>query len=113
MKIKPISLICYCCAVLSILLLGTGAASATRAHHRAHPKAHAASCNDGNWVAVPSPGTKLWIRTGPGANYPTAGYYTEGTNFSAGCTGLGWLKLVPGEVFQGDYVNAKFAKSAG
>lgn len=105
MKIKLLAVICWC-AFLSILSFGTGAASATRAH----PKAHAASCSDFKWLAVPSPGTKLWIRTGPGPNYPTAGFYVSGNEFYAGCTGLGWLKLAPGEAFQGDYVNAKFAK---
>jgi uncharacterized protein YraI len=113
MKIKRIAVI-LCCASLSIMMFGTGLASATRVHSgaRAHAPlfAHTASCSNFAWLAVPSAGTVLWIRTGPGTGYSTVGYYTHGTEFFAGCTGLGWLKIVPGEPFEGDYVNAAYAK---
>ena len=115
MKLKSIAVICSCCAALSVLIALPGGASAARKHSGAQthsaPWAHASSCGDFDWIAAPYPGDKLWIRTGPGTNYPTAGFYTSGTQFFAGCTGEGWLKLAPGDRLVGDYVNATYARS--
>lgn len=38
------------------------------------------------------------------------GYYTSGTYSSAGCTGLGWLQIGPGQTLDGRYVNPNTGK---
>lgn len=106
MKITLIAALC-CCAFFSIMLVGAGAAAA-REVDRA-PRAHAASCSDHTWMAVPS-GEWLWIRFGPSTSSAIGGAYSYGTEFLADCTGRGWLQIIAGQ-FIGEWVNATYAKS--
>lgn len=56
---------------------------------RAGRSAHAASlCST---VARPTPGTVLWVRSGPGTNYPTIGYLYYGEPIVHPCGMWPWI----------------------
>lgn len=90
-------------------LAGVGPAASSAASSRASATpASAQNCSNGHFQ-VNAPGGKLYIRTGPGTNYPVRSsnpqYLNNGEDFVASCTGTGWLDLTP-DGLPGDYVNA-------
>jgi hypothetical protein len=105
MKIKLIAVSCCCCAFLSIMLFGTGAASATTRHsahraHRAH-RAHSASdpyvCLWENAYGNP----KLWIRQYPSTDARTIYSITYhghfwATKYDAYNDNVHWVQLQSG-----------------
>jgi uncharacterized protein YraI len=70
------------------------------------------------WIANPSPGTVLYVRSGPGSSYQVVGSMSRGREFYGSCSTYdgGWIEVNAGQwPFQWtgvppfDYVNSRYA----
>ena len=96
------------CAAAAASLMTMGALAGVGPATGSATPAAPLTCSNGHFQ-VNAPGGKLYIRTGPGTNYPVRTsnptYLGNGEDFVASCTGTGWLDLTP-DGLPGDYVNA-------